>query len=261
MSEKLIKEYKQLGKRKYREKRGKSIIEGYYLLTEALLAGIKVEVVFYTEEVLSKELYKNLLQQVKDLNIDAVEVDSRTFEQMAQTETPQGIGAIINLPNWNIDFTAHENTFFIVLDGVQDPGNAGTVIRTAAAAGINGVLILPGTADPFNPKALRASMGGIFHLPVVQRRGLEFCEEALHAGIKIIAAAPRGNYTHYEIDYSEPSAVLIGNESKGVSKYLKEKASVVASIPLPGKLSSLNASVAASVFIFESLRQRGVTGR
>ncbi|MGI5823065.1 MAG: TrmH family RNA methyltransferase [Dethiobacteria bacterium] len=264
---KIVQEYRRLGRRKYRKKSGKIILEGYHLLNEALVAGIKIETVFFTAEFLQKDINQELLSKACS-GIRLVEVTPRMFQAMAQTENPQGIGAIA-FPPQNVavfpgeerkkfEFPRDSAHFYLILDELQDPGNLGTIIRTAAAAAINGIFLLPGTVEPYNPKALRASMGGIFYLPVIQVQEIDSCLGFLREqNMQLVAADPRGDRPYHMVNFSNrPSAVIIGNESRGVSKSLLKKADIRAYIPLQGKIAALNAAVASSVFIFESQRQK-----
>ncbi len=201
-----------------------------------------------------------------------VEVTPRMFHAVAQTENPQGVGVIARLPENTAVFPGDEKKygfpresahFFLILDGLQDPGNLGTIIRTAAAAAISGIFLLPGTVEPYNPKALRASMGGIFYLPVMHVRDIESCINFLtERDVQLVAADPRGDRPYYTVDYSGQScAVVIGNENRGVRESLLRKAGIRAYIPLRGEIAALNAAVASSIFIFENQRQKEVKGK
>lgn len=254
MSAKLIKKYKKLGQRKYRQKERRLLIEGFYLLEEAVKANLTLEVVFYTDHFLQMQGAENLLRVLEVSNL--IKLDERTFDEISHTETPQGVGAIAHLPEQNGDFINREDCFFLLLDGLQDPGNVGAIIRAAAAADLHGILLMPGTVDPFNPKAVRASMGGTFYIPVITEEAYFWLEVAAEKNIRLFAADAHGGIPYYEIDYNIPCGIIIGNESRGISDFLLDRASVKTSIPLRGKINSLNAAVAASVFIFEAMRQR-----
>jgi len=252
--ERIISEYRKLGRRSYRQKSGRAILEGYHLLDEALKAKVELEFIIYTDAFQQKEINRKLLARAG--NTASLKVSSKLFKAIAQTENPQGVGGIARIPRWEAAFSPGSERFFLILDALQDPGNLGTIIRTAAAAAIDGILLLPGTVDPYNPKALRATQGGIFYLPIMQFDTIESCFEFIRKnGLQLIAAAPEGDRPYYEVDFSRPSAVIIGNESQGVRESLLKKADIRAKIPLKGKISALNAAVAASVFIFEYRRQ------
>lgn len=213
----IFKEYRKLGKRNYRKKSGKIILEGYHLLEEALKAGIELETILFTDEFQQKAANRELLARAG--KYVSIKISSQKFKEIAQTESPQGVGAIARLPRPASIPASGSCHFVLILDGLQDPGNLGTIIRTAAGASIDGILLLPGTVDPYNPKALRASMGGIFHLPVLQVDTVENCCEFLAASnLQLIAADPRGENPYYSVDFTRPSAVVIGNENRGITE-------------------------------------------
>lgn len=265
LRKKILQEYRRLGNRKYRKKSGKMVLEGPHLLKEAFKAGVETDTVLFTPEFLQKEANRELLSKI-GRKIKTIEVPTRMFQAVAQTESPQGVGAIANLPRNSPPFSVRngesylgqdDHAFFLIIDELQDPGNLGTIIRTAAAAAINGIFLLPGTVEPYNPKVLRASMGGIFYLPVLQVE-LDSCLNFLmERNIRLVAADPHGDRPYYTVDFSGQScAVVIGNESRGVQESLLRKADIRACIPLGGKIAALNAAVASAVFIFESRRQK-----
>jgi TrmH family RNA methyltransferase len=251
----VIREYKLLGKSRYRQETGKVILEGKHLLQEALHAGIEAEAVLYTPAFLGVPGNKEFLDRVG--GSCCYQISENIFNAIAQTETPQGVGAIIAgiTPADPKLLWQRPNPFLLVMDRLQDPGNLGAIVRTAAAAAVDGMLLLPGTVDPTNPKALRASMGGFFYLPVISAVDLPcWLDIFAEREISLVAADPRGEVPYYELDLGGPTALIIGNESRGVSAALLERAAVRACIPLRGKVASLNAAVAAALFIFE--RQR-----
>ncbi|NLX90688.1 MAG: RNA methyltransferase [Firmicutes bacterium] len=250
----LLKEYRKLSMRKFRNKNGKMILEGNQLLEEALSAGVTLESLIYTAQFASKPGAEGLITKIDKNRI--FRVDTSTFAKIAQTDTPQGVAAIARIPEKQYD-AFYKKGFFLILDRIQDPGNLGTIIRTAAAARVNGIILLEGTADPYNPKALRASMGGIFYVPIVSEVELpDWFDIMKRQGIQLIAADPGGNTAYYNVDFNMPSAVIIGNESRGVRKALLEKAEIKAFIPLHGKFNTLNAAVAAAAFVLENERQK-----
>ncbi|HAP32803.1 MAG TPA: RNA methyltransferase [Firmicutes bacterium] len=250
----IIREYKLLGKSRHRKKTGRVILEGKHLLQEALHAGIEPEAVLYTPAFLDAPGNKELLDRVG--RSCCYQLSESIFNAIAQTESPQGVGAITGIAPADPKFLwRRPNPFLLVLDRLQDPGNLGAIVRTAAAAAVDGILLLSGTVDPTNPKALRASMGGFFYLPVISAGEFPYWLDIFaERGIRLVAADPRGEVPYYELDFSGPTALIIGNESRGVSASLLERAEDRAYIPLWGKVTSLNAAVAAALFIFE--RQR-----
>lgn len=252
---KVIKLYRLLKSKKQREKLGMVVLEGYHLVNEAVRSGTSIYAVLYTGEFIKNKLHRELLLKIGEAR--TIQVDKVTFNAIAQTENPQGIGALAFYPRHTADFFYHPDPFMLIIDRVQDPGNLGTIIRTAAAGAVDGILLLPGTVDPFNPKALRASMGGIFYVPVVNVADFPDWHHVLaKRGVQLIAAHPRGEIPFNKVNFTIPSAVIIGNESRGVERFLLEKVDIEAYIPVRGKIDSINAAVAAAVFIFENIRQR-----
>ncbi len=250
-----IKLYRLLGQRKYRLKHGLIVLEGYHLVNEAYRAGIKIKTVFYTGNFHKVSRNRRLLERLEKVN--RIQLDGQTFHALAQTENPQGIGAIAVSPQFQQEILPEqENYFCLVLDAIQDPGNLGTIIRTAAAAATDGLILLPGTVDPFNPKALRASMGGVFYLPLVHCPDyIPWMEICRARRMQVVAADPEGACLYSQVNFQVPTAVIIGNESKGISRPLLDTVDIFAKIPLQGKIASLNAAAAAAVFIFEKVRQ------
>ena len=250
-----IKLYRSLHYRKYREKNNLVVLEGFQLLNEAVRAGLQIKTVIYTSDFAEKKESRLLLEQIEGANY--LLIDAKTFNKIAQTENPQGIGAIARAPGLGFNFLLdREKSFYLVLDGIQDPGNMGTIIRTAAAAAVDGVILLPGAVDPFNPKALRASMGGSFFLPLALLKSYEeWTEICQRRHFQVIATDPEGDFLFHEIDFRLPSAVIIGNENKGLSREAAKTADKTSRIPINGEIASLNAAIAASVFIFERARQ------
>ncbi len=253
-----VKLYRLLGRhRKYRQKYGLIVLEGFHLLHEATRAGVKINTIFYTSDFAREPANRALLEQHDQASL--LHVSAQTFEKISQTDNPQGIGAIAEAPGFRQNLLpVSDGGFFIVLDALQDPGNVGTIIRTAAAAGLDGLVLLPGTVDPFNPKTLRASMGGAFYLPLFLcsdfREWLESCRKN---SLQVVAADPQGTLYYHEVNYRLPSAVIIGNENRGIRSQILDGADYSAKIPLHGKIASINAAAAASVFIFEKIRQAG----
>ncbi len=254
----ILKEYRKMSMRKFRKKEGKMLLEGGQLLREALSAGIEPESLLYTSQFAVKPGSEALLAGIGKTR--AFMVDASTFAVIAQTETPQGVAAIARIPKSPKNMLSQNQGFFLILDRIQDPGNLGTIIRTAAAGDVNGIILLHGTADPYSPKVLRASMGGVFYIPIICEADLpDWYETMKRQGIQLIAADPKGNMPYYNVDFNRSSAVIIGNESRGTDQLLLEKAKINAFIPLKGRLTTLNAAVAAAAFILENQRQKDFT--
>lgn len=185
-------------------------------------------------------------------------VSDDVFVRMSDTQTPQGILAVITQPEYKLNQILNcENPLFLVLEDLQDPGNLGTIIRTAEGAGVTGVIMSGHTVDIFNPKVIRSTMGSIYRVPFLYEENLLRTLEKLHAaGVRTYAAHLQGETCYDSFSFQGPTAFLIGNEGKGLSEELSKAASSYLKIPMEGQLESLNASVAAALLMYEAHRQR-----
>ena len=239
----------QLSHKKYRDKLGLYLIEGENLLEEAVKNGAEIKT------VLARPDYGGSFFGMEER---AFFLDGRLFEQLSQTETSQGIMAVVEKPKLSWEgFKNIDGGNFIVLDRLQDPGNIGTIIRTADAAGYGLVAVMKGTADVFSPKVVRAAAGSLFRVPVVFMDDYdELVSFVKAAGGKLAATCFDTDRYYYDVDLRENVALIIGNEGNGISKELIERADIKIKIPMTGAIESLNAAVAAAVLMYESMRQR-----
>jgi TrmH family RNA methyltransferase len=232
-------------------------IEGPNLLVEAVRAGLRIACVFAGEgaEPLLKSI--NLPSETEILMLPRTVLDSALT-----TETPQPIAALVEPPEWTWAHLLrhHRKTvpLLVVLAGLQDPGNLGTILRSAEAFGATGVVTLPGTVSAWNPKAVRASAGSVFRVPLLTSNPDECFHRLREAGIRIFATTVRSGEPADRADLAIPAALLIGNEGNGVPANLAAEADAAITIPCPGPVESLNASIAASILLYEASRQRGV---
>ena len=181
------------------------------------------------------------------------------MKSLADTVSPQGVVVIARRPRaGNGDlWSATETPLVLVLDRLQDPGNVGTLLRSAEGAGVTAVAVLEGTADPFSPKALRSSMGSAFRLPVVtELNGREFLEQARTRGCAVLAADGGGAVSFRRTDWTRPTVLVVGNEGRGVAQDLLEACDQRVAIPMRGSVESLNVATAGAVLLFEAARQR-----
>ena len=187
-------------------------------------------------------------------------VSEEVMNKMADTQTPQGIVTVLKCPNHEPDeLLRKENGLFLVLEGLQDPGNLGTIMRTSEGAGVTAVIMDKKTVDIYNPKTIRATMGSIYRVPFVIVEDLqEILQKMRKNGIRSFAAHLSGTTYYTGESFRDPTAFLIGNEGNGLSKELSEMADSFIKIPMEGKLESLNAAVAAALLIYEAKRQRSV---
>ena len=230
---------------------GSLVIEGPHLVAEALRGGCTLRRVVTTAQ--GRERYAKLLER---LQVEITEVSARAFAATASTETAQEILALAGWRPANWRKIAGPQALVVALDGIQDPGNAGTIVRSAEAFGASGVVLLEGTVRVANGKFLRATAGSIFRLPVLEAvKRVEFLEQARAFGLALYALSARGGASLYAADLRIPSTLVVGGEGNGVSAELLA-ASTALSVPARN-VESLNAAVACSIALFETARQRG----
>lgn len=185
-------------------------------------------------------------------------VTDEVMKAMADTQTPQGVLALVRQPKWRLeDVWKGENPHIIMLETLQDPGNLGTILRAGEGAGITGLIMNRETADIFNPKVIRSTMGSVYRVPFVYTDSLsEAAGEAKRRGIRLYAAHLKGERSYDREDYRQGCGFLIGNEARGLTDETAALADCYVKIPMLGRVESLNAAVAASVLMFEAARQR-----
>lgn len=243
-----------LTQRKTRTEFGEFVVEGVRLCEEASAIGVKPQNVLFTPGL--SERGKILVENFGKLGCEVEEIPESLMTSISDTETSQGILAVVHfqvLPD------AKERTFMVIADAIRDPGNLGSLIRSAAAAGVDEFFITPGTADPYAPKVVRAGMGAHFHLPIRERSWEHIRGDvaASKAGNKpLVLLADMAGDPMWDIDLTKPLALIIGGEAAGASTEARSLASARISIPMAGKTESLNAAIAGSILLFEVLRQR-----
>lgn len=234
--------------------------EGIRLVEEILASGWTIEYLAYTARAAATPRAAALLERARAKGLAPVLVGERRMNSLAGTVTPQGVLAVVRRPagNW-AGLVAGRPSLLVILDGLQDPGNVGTVIRAADAAACDGVLCLAGTCDPFGPKAVRASMGSVLHLPVYTGVPAGVCAAALvRAGLSLISADPGGEAVLAEQNLRQAVALILGSEARGPGPAWEEAVRV--RIPMPGRAESLNVALAAGIFLYETIRQRSGRG-
>ena len=249
----IIKHIIKLKEKKYRTEYSEFIIEGAKIVKEAIEENANIKNIFISEEALNSELVEKQLKAVIETE-NYILVPNNIFKLISDVEKPQGVLAVIEKSdeNENIDFSAD---IILILDGIQDPGNLGTIIRTADSVGLKQILVSKGTADAYNPKVIRSTMGAIFRVNIIEIENLKnSIEEIKENNFKIITTSLQTEKSIYDIKLNK-TAIIIGNEANGVSKESKELADINAIIPMKGKTESLNASVATGVILYEYLRQ------
>jgi len=237
------------GRPKERREAGAFLAEGVRLVEEAFSAGWPFQFVLYSEETSSRG--KKLVEQLAAAGVDVEEVKADVLRAAAETETSQGLVAALTLETLPLP---DDVNFVLIPDQIRDPGNLGTLIRSAAAAGAQAVLIPPETVDPFAPKVVRAGMGAHFRLPVYSLDWQEIREHL--KGISTFLADSQGQTTCWKANFRQPLALIVGGEADGASEPARNLANIIVNIPMPGKIESINAGVAGAVLMFEVVRQR-----
>jgi TrmH family RNA methyltransferase len=232
------------------------LLDGWHLLTEAMNAGIAIETLAVCGPPTADE--QTLIDRAGRSGARVVEVSGSVLNALSPVNTPTGVVATGRKPAVDAAALLRPAPALVLAGfGMQDPGNAGAVVRSAAAAGATGVMFDDASADPWGWKALRASMGGMFHLPVTRSRNpIGNAADWRAAGITLVAAVPRGGVPMHDVNLTVPVAVLLGGEGPGLSDEVVSAADVRLSIPMAGAVESLNVAVAAALILYEARRQR-----
>jgi TrmH family RNA methyltransferase len=231
-------------------------VEGLRLCEEALRSRLTIEAVVVSEELLRKERVAAVIQELSQASKRFGSVSEKLLESVSYTKTPQGIIVLAQRPE-SSEIQVGTNPLLVVLHQINNPVNVGAILRTSEAAGAAGVIATKNTSNPFSPKSLRGAMGSAFRLPIWSGPSyIEVIEWCRQRGIAIICAAVEATTAYTEIDWSRPSALILGPESTGLTAEELELADRRVSIPMKGMAESLNVAVAGGVLLFEAARQR-----
>ncbi|MDP2277497.1 MAG: RNA methyltransferase, partial [Nitrospirota bacterium] len=252
-----IKEALDIKNKRSKYKHAAFIVEGPHLIEMALASGHQIKEVFFTSAFSAKKDGQKILREIRKKTDELFEVTEQIMNKLADTETPQGIIATASYAEKNLEEIRFKSVPLIVaVDGVQEPGNLGAIIRTSDAAGADAVIILKGTCDVFMQKTIRATAGSIFNIPIIYA-GTDNLFQWLKAnGIMLIATALDSDKSIFDAGLKNPIAFVFGNEAHGVSSEIKRKADLILKIPIYGKAESLNVSASAAVCLYEAIRQR-----
>ena len=237
-----------------RREAGQFVVEGVRLIEEALAAEIRPQTLLYTADI--GERGEKLLAGYRALGVEPIPVSDAVMQTASDTETPQGLLAVLPIIPHPLPTSLD---FILILDGIRDPGNLGAILRTAAAAGVDAILLPPETADPYAPKVVRAGMGAHFRVPIHTLGWDEI--HAITAPLHIFLADAKGVSTHTETDFTRPLALIIGGEAHGASREIQTLYPTPLRIPMPGNTESLNAAIAAGILMFEVVRQRNLQSK
>ena len=238
-------------KSKARREQDVFITEGVKMFLEADKDRIK-------EVYVSESFYKKGMAGEKLEQCDYEILSDEVFKKVSDTQTPQGVLCVMKQYHYVLeDLLQKENPLLLILEDIQDPGNLGTMVRTAEGAGVDGVIMTKGTVDIYNPKTIRSTMGSVYRMPFFYTEDLLGVMKRLQeANVKLYAAHLKGNRFYHQLDFKGGTAFLIGNEGNGLKEETADAADVYMKIPMEGKVESLNAAVASVILMYEAARQR-----
>jgi TrmH family RNA methyltransferase len=237
-------------RRKARLKAGAFVAEGVRMAQEVIAAEQSVQLVLHTDDL--EPTGRGLIPSLRELGAEVFAVSDSVMAACSSTESPPGLLLVLPLPN---TAAPPAPTLALVLDRIADPGNLGTIIRTARAARVERIYLTPGSVDPFNPKVVRAGMGAQLHIPI-QTLPLDQIELDLQ-GLDLWLAESTGGTPYHQVDWRRSCALVVGSEAHGPQDKLRARVPQRVHIPMPGQQESLNAAIATAVLLFEITRQRG----
>ncbi|MGE5574428.1 MAG: TrmH family RNA methyltransferase [Bacteroidota bacterium] len=250
-----VQEMRRLGRREHRAATRRFLLEGVRSIEEAVGAGARIHEVLVTPHLLRSERGKALVERLEAAGAEVFAATDEVLAAASDTEAPQGIVAVAAVPDAPLQFGA--DPLVLVVDGARDPGNLGTMVRTAAALGAAGIIVTRGTVDVYNPKCVRATMGCLFRVPVQERAdAAEAISFLKQRGLRVVAGDIRAATVCYHWDFTGPCAVLVGGEAFGPSRDVLAMCHGCVKIPMPGGAESLNVAVAGAILLYEAVRQR-----
>jgi len=254
----LIKHIKKLKDKKERDSSNEYVIEGIKLIQEAIQENVNIKQIIVCDDCDKTEsIPKDLMYEIA--KYDCIYVTKKVFKYISEVQEPQGILAVIEKNNSDVEID-YTQDIIVALDDVQDPGNLGTILRTVDSIGLTQILVSKGTADSYNPKVVRSTMGAIFRIKIIESEDLEkTLREIKKHKFKVVVTSLQTENSIYEINYNK-KVIVIGNEAKGVEKNIQELADEKIKIPMLGKTESLNASVATGIVLYEYVRQKRNSG-
>ena len=249
-SNNIFKSIKKLNSKSQREKNGQYILEGLRIVKDAIENGGDIEYIVVSSEYKGEYIDK----------VPVYEFDKKLFDEIKETQNSQGIIAVAKLEKNYFETSQLKNKKTIVyLDGISDPGNMGTIIRTCDGAGVDMIILSDNCTDIYSPKTIRSTMSSIFNIDIVfDKNQVETVNLLKKEGYGIICTDLSATKYHYELDLTQKSVIVIGNEANGINEKLLKMADINTKIPIIGKCESLNAAVACSIMVYESLRQKSI---
>ena len=251
----IVKNVRKLKEKKYRDLENAYIVEGIKMVKEAILEKASIKQIIICDDCeKSDSIPKELMYEIA--KYDCLYVTSKIFKYISEVQTPQGVLAVVEKNNRDEDINYNED-IIVALDDIQDPGNLGTILRTVDSVGLTQILVSKGTADPYNPKVVRSSMGAIYRVKVIECEDLlETLKEVKRNKFKILVSSLKESNSIYNVKYNK-KVLVIGNEANGVEEKIMNIADEKIKIPMLGKTESLNAAVATGIILYEYVRQKG----
>jgi len=252
-----IKALVKLRKRRQRDETRTFIVEGYRELLRLVDGGFSIRTLFVCEDMFVGSNEPGLVERCRSAGAEIVDVASDPFSKASYRDRPEGLLAIADQFDTNISrIPLDGDPLVLVVESIEKPGNLGTMLRTAEAAGLSGVIVADATTDPFNPNVVRASLGMIFSVPLAITDTPTAIASLRRAGVRIVATTPDAALPYFEADLTGPTALVVGSEQYGLTSAWIEEADTRVAIPMPGSADSLNAAMAAGIVVFEAVRQR-----
>jgi TrmH family RNA methyltransferase len=252
-----IKQARALRQKKQRRQQSLFVVEGIRHVGEAFENKAPFEFILFSPDLLSSDYAQSLIESAQHDGIEVLPASTEAFSSVADKENPQGILAVVQSKLTPLeDLSPPSFSFAVAIVAPQDPGNLGTILRTIDAVGASGLILLEGGVDPFHPSAVRASMGALFSLPIAEANFDDFIQWARQHQYHLYGSSAHGEHLYYQVNYQSPSILLLGSERQGLPPEQTEACETVLRLPMQGRATSLNLSIAAGVLLFEMQKYR-----
>ncbi len=253
----LVKDMRGLHAKKERAETGLFLAEGLKLVTDAFAAGWTVRTLAFCDKVGRQPMVARAIATALERGVDVVEMSEAVLEKISRRDNPQMVLGVIDQRFGELgDIDISRSTIWVALEGIKDPGNLGTIIRTIDSVGASGAILIGETTDPFALEAVRATMGSIFHVPMVRATPAEFADFIARSKVPVYGTHLAGAVDYRSIDYPEPAILLMGNEQSGLPPAMVDLCTRVVKIPMRGQADSLNLAIATAVTLYEMRRSR-----
>lgn len=249
----------ELRERRARDKTGHFLVEGYREVLRAHEAGAVFSTLFYCPELFLGENEPALIESIQSKNTQILSCNEQSFRKLSYRDRPDGLVGVVQQNPLHLNSLINPN-FLVVAEAIEKPGNLGTILRSSDAVGVDGVIIADRCTDIYNPNVVRASVGTLFTLPVIEAKGDEILKWLKEQKISIVATTPAATQEYTQVDLTGPIAILVGTEQLGLSKKWLDAADIQVSIPMLGVADSLNVATATTLVLYEALRQRRIKG-